>query len=176
MSANASSACRLFEHETEQVVEVGDAAVALLRYVAGEHIGDDGRVDRGLPAGPADERLVCGRTERPGGGPVHLRHERVEVDTPGAVTPDDLADDAPPVGDDRSWPLVEVGPPLEQHATGDGVERAGGRPPAQPQPSEALAELSGGLAGERERHGVPLIGRAGGNAVGEPPGEHPRLS
>jgi hypothetical protein len=63
-----------------------------------------------------------------------------------------------------------------QHGEGDGVERPGLDPLPHPRRAQPAAQLSGGLSGEREGQGVTRLGGPGGDAVGDAPGEHPRLA
>ena len=56
------------------------------------------------------------------------------------------------------------------------MEGARGDPLAQPGGTEPPAQLASGLAGEREGQCVTGIGRAGGDAIGDPAGEHPSLA
>ena len=47
---------------------------------------------------------------------------------------------------------------------------------AHPGGAESAAQLAGGLSRERQGQGVAGLGRPGGDAVGDPPGEHAGLA
>ena len=58
----------------------------------------------------------------------------------------------------------------------DGVERAGFDVVAEAERAEPVPQLAGRLAGEGDAQDVAGVRLAGGDAVGEPGGEHPRLA
>ena len=65
-----------------------------------------------------------------------------------------LADEPPPIGDDRDRPTIGVGPALLEHAEHHRVERAGLDVVADARPDQPPAHLACRLAGERERERV----------------------
>jgi membrane protein YdbS with pleckstrin-like domain len=65
---------------------------------------------------------------------------------------------------------------VAEQSEGDTVERAGRDGFAQVELAQSTTQLAGGVAGEGERQHVRWPIGAGGNPIGDPPGEDPRLA
>ena len=167
----AGVAGELVDAQREQVVEVDHAASALERGVGVERGGDlRRRRCRATPCGPGRAGVAVGR-HAARRGPRRLGGQRRHRDAAG-----DLAEQAMGIVGDGRRAAALVEPTLAQEAEGDAVERAGFDVVADAGAQQPAAQLAGGLAGERQRQRVAGVGGADLDAVGDAPGEHPRLA
>ena len=148
--------------EPDQIVEVDEAALALLLLVPAVHVGD--AFERELRAAPGARGGlgVGGRTGQPRLRPLDLARDLEDRDlTVGAALADERREHArlavQQLGHARPAVLVERAQLRER----DGVERARGRVVPDPEPAEPAAQLARGLAGERERERVRGLDRLG---------------
>ena len=106
--------------------------------------------------------------------PVDLGEVRGQASSVASI--DGVADESSPIVHDGERAAFAVGPALLEHTEHHRVEGAGLDMVAKSEPMEPLAHLAGGFSGERERERVAGVSGLGGDAVGDPSAEHPRLA
>ena len=161
---------------TQQVVEIEEVPLAFLLLVAFVHGSDLGGGPRRDPAGGDGRGRIIARADQAGLGPLDLARE-LEHRHPrrGAPTADEGPDDAP-LGAEHRRRLAAVLPGVApQLREGERVEGAGGHR-AHPEAVQALRQLAGGLAGERDREDVAGRNPALLDQPRHPSGENPGLA
>ena len=160
--------------EAEQVVEVDHATTELGLLVAGvdvgHRLGSDGHPavgDRRL------RRVVAGR-DHACLGPLDLADD-VERQR-GRAAPHEARHEPDLAVEQLRRVDAALFPPLPELGVGDGVERAGVDAAAQAEMVDALAQLGGSLAGERDGEHSPRIDLALRHPAGDAAGEDPRLA
>ena len=139
----------------DEVVEVGEAATALLLLVGREHPGHLGRGARGSAPGDGDRALVGVGGDEAGLRPLDLARQLLGGEGGlAAASPDDGDEEADLALEQRGHRLALLGDPSPQLRERDGVEGAGGDALAHAEAGEAAAQLARGLAGEGDRERV----------------------
>jgi hypothetical protein len=158
----------------EEVVEVDQAAAALVGLVAAVPLGDALEVDGHPAVGLRGGDGVAVRGDESGARPLDLRGEVRRRDPRRAA--EDPPEDAALAVEQRGRRGAGTRPAGAELGVGDGVERARGGQVPQAEGAQPGVELSGRLAREREGQDVARVGGLGEAAVGDAPGEDPGLA
>jgi len=159
-----------------EVLEVGEAPLALRLLVALVGLGHRGERPRRVAAGGFGRDRVRLRPQQLGLGPLDLARDLRRRQRRLGPAPTHDRDEEPDLALDhlgRGAALVER--TAAQLRERDGVDGARGEGRVDAEPAQAVLQLARGLAGERDREHVGRVVEALAGPPRDAPGEHARL-